>query len=238
MNHQLSASPDAASAADACARRILGVLEEALVGREFATLAVSGGTTPKLMFERMAARSFEWPRLHLFWVDERMVPPDDPASNYKLAKDWLISRVHIPERNVHRIMGEIAPKEAETRYVEEIRHFFGLSSGELPVFDAVQCGMGPDGHTASLFPGSPLIEDRQGIAAAAFAPQFDQWRVTLLPGALLAARHIIYLASGADKAETLRAVLQEPVQPEKYPAQVIGRKAEWFVDEAAAGLLK
>ncbi|MBV9504151.1 MAG: 6-phosphogluconolactonase, partial [Acidobacteriia bacterium] len=192
----------------------------------------------QLLFQKMAARRFEWSRLHVFWVDERCVPPEDPASNYKLAKDNLIALAHIPERNVHRIVGEIAPKEAATRYINEIRQFFGLGSGEKPVFDVAQCGMGPDGHTASLFPGDPLIHDREGIAAAVFAPQFHQWRVTLLPGTLLATRHILYLVDGADKAETLRAVLNEPMQPDKYPAQVIGENAEWFVDGEAGGLLK
>ena len=238
MNGKTQIAADTAGAAEACAERTLALLEEALGGRDFATLAVSGGHTPQLLFQKMAARRFEWSRLHVFWVDERCVPPEDPASNYKLAKDNLIALAHIPERNVHRIVGEIAPKEAATRYINEIRQFFGLGSGEKPVFDVAQCGMGPDGHTASLFPGDPLIHDREGIAAAVFAPQFHQWRVTLLPGTLLATRHILYLVDGADKAETLRAVLNEPMQPDKYPAQVIGENAEWFVDGEAGGLLK
>ncbi|MBV9505264.1 MAG: 6-phosphogluconolactonase [Acidobacteriia bacterium] len=238
MNAKTHIAADTAGAAEACAARTLALLEAALGGRDFATLAVSGGHTPQLLFQKMAARRFEWSRLHVFWVDERCVPPEDPASNYKLAKDNLIALAHIPERNVHRIVGEIAPKEAATRYINEIRQFFGLGSGEKPVFDVAQCGMGPDGHTASLFPGDPLIHDREGIAAAVFAPQFHQWRVTLLPGTLLATRHILYLVDGADKAETLRAVLNEPMQPDKYPAQVIGENAEWFVDGEAGGLLK
>jgi 6-phosphogluconolactonase len=134
-------------------------------------------------------------------------------------------------------MGEIAPKEAAVRYADEIRRYFDLDPGEMPRFDVVQCGMGPDGHTASLFPGEPLVNDRAGIAEAVFAPQFNQWRVTLLPGPLLAARNLVYLVSGADKAEVARAVFEGPPEPEKYPAQLIGKGAEWFLDEAAAGLL-
>lgn len=224
---------DAGEAANACARRILGLLNEALSGRDTATLAVSGGHSPKPLFETMAAQPFEWKRVHLFWVDERCVPPGDPASNYKLAMDYLISRAHIPERNLHRIVGEIAPEEAAARYTQEIRAFFGLAAGEMPAFDVVQCGMGPDGHTASLFPGDPMIHDREGIAAARFAPQFQQWRVTLLPGPLLAAHNRIYLVTGADKKETLRIVFGGPVEAEKYPAQAIGHSAEWFIDAAA-----
>ena len=237
MSGQRHVFPDASACAGACARRITGLLETALAGGDGATLAVSGGTTPKLMFEQMVALRFDWSRVHLFWVDERCVPPADPASNYKLAKDWLITAAHIPERNVHRIVGEIAPKEAAVRYADEVRRYFALDSGEMPTFDVVQCGMGPDGHTASLFPGEPLMDDRAGIAEAVFAPQFNQWRVTLLPGPLLAARNLVYLVSGADKAEAARAVFEGPPEPKKYPAQVIGKGAEWFLDEAAAGLL-
>ncbi|HLI85891.1 MAG TPA: 6-phosphogluconolactonase [Bryobacteraceae bacterium] len=233
MNPAKHVFADAAAAAEACARRIFGLLDEALAGRETATLAVSGGHTPKLLFKKMTALPFDWQRLHLFWVDERCVPPADPSSNYKLAMDYLISRVHIPERNLHRVLGEILPEEAAARYTQEIRGFFGLAPGEMPVFDIVQCGMGPDGHTASLFPGDPMIHDREGIAAARFAPQFQQWRVTLLPGPLLAARSRIYLVTGADKKDTLRIVFEGPAAADKYPAQAIGGNAEWFIDEAA-----
>jgi 6-phosphogluconolactonase len=229
--------PDAAAAAEACAHRITGLLESALAGGGEATLAVSGGTTARLLFGKLAALRFDWSRVHLFWVDERCVPPSDPASNYKLAKDWLLPGARLPDRNVHRILGEIAPHEAAHRYREEIRSFFQLNPGEMPRFDVVHCGMGPDGHTASLFPGSLLIEDRAGIADATYAPQFNQWRVTLLPGPLLAARHVIYFVPGSEKAEALRAVFDGPSEPNKYPAQLIGKRGEWFLDEAAASLL-
>jgi len=237
MSAQRHTFADAAAAAEACARRLIGLLEASLAERSDATLAVSGGSTPRLLFQKLAALRFDWSRVHLFWVDERCVPPADPASNYKLAKDWLLPGARFPERNVHRIVGEIAPQEAAHRYTEEIRRFFKLDPGEMPQFDVVQCGMGPDGHTASLFPGSPLIGDRAGIAEAVFAPQLNQWRVTLLPGPLLAARNVLYLASGADKAEAARAVFEGPSEPQKFPAQLIGKRGEWFLDEAAAALL-
>ena len=237
MNAKRHTLSDATAAAEECARRLTGLLESALAGGAEASLAVSGGSTPRLLFQKLAVLRFDWSRVHLFWVDERCVPPGDPASNYKLAKDWLLPGAHIPERNVHRILGEIAPKEGAHRYTDEICDYFKLDPGEMPVFDVVQCGMGPDGHTASLFPGDPLIDDREGIATAVFAPQFDQWRVTLLPGPLLAARHVLYLVSGADKSDSLRAVFNGPFESQRYPAQLIGRRAEWFLDEAAAALL-
>lgn len=237
MSAQRHTLPDTPSAADACARRITGLLETALAGGTDATFAVSGGTTAQVLFQKLAALRFDWSRIHLFWVDERCVPPSDPASNYKLAKDWLLPGARFPERNIHRVLGEIAPNEAAHRYREEIRTFFQLNPGEMPRLDVVHCGMGPDGHTASLFPGSPLIEDRAGIADATFAPQFNQWRVTLLPGPLLAARNVIYFVPGSDKAEAARAVFDGPPEPKKYPAQLIGTRGEWFLDDAAAALL-
>ncbi|HXB67867.1 MAG TPA: 6-phosphogluconolactonase [Candidatus Acidoferrales bacterium] len=235
--HTLS---DAASAAEACAHHVIGLLEEVLAGQEFASLAISGGSTPKLLFQKLAVAKFPWDHVHLFWVDERCVPPADEASNYKLAEDYLIQPAHIPHRLVHRVFGELAPQTAAQRYVDDIREFFGLSGGEMPRFDVVHRGMGPDAHTASLFPGDPLINNRDDIAAAVFSQSQQQWRVTLLPGALLAARHTVFVVAGADKAEMVRAVLQGEYDPMKYPAQIAshhGRGVTWFLDEAAAALL-
>ncbi len=239
MSAHWHTSQDEAAAADACARHVITVLDEALSGRQFATFAISGGSTPRLMFGTLARTRFPWDRVHLFWVDERSVPPGDPASNFKLADETLIQPAHIPATHVHRIVGEIAPKTAAVRYAAEIREFFGLAAGELPQFDLVHRGMGPDGHTASLFPGSPLISDHQGIADAVFAPQFNQWRVTLLPGALMAAKRTVFLVAGADKAEVLRAVFQEPYDPSRYPAQIAsqGQGVAWFLDAPAAALI-
>jgi 6-phosphogluconolactonase len=233
-------SPDPPSAAEACAHHVISVLDEVLAGREFATFAVSGGSTPRFLFQKLAATRFAWDRVHIFWVDERCVPPTDPASNYKLTEENLIRPAHIPHRNVHRIVGEIAPKTAADRYAAEIRDFFGLEKDEMPHFDLIHRGMGPDAHTASLFPGNPLIENRDDITAAVFAPQFNQWRVTLLPGPLLAASHTVFLVAGDDKAESVRAVFKEEYDPKKYPAQIAshhGRGVTWFLDEAAARLM-
>src|ERR1041385_833384 len=130
-------SPDAAGAAEACAHYVVNVLEEALSGQEFATFAISGGTSPKLLFENLVRSKLRWDRIHLFWVDERCVPPADPASNYRMADESLIRPAHISHRQVHRIPAEMTPKTAAARYAEEIREFFGLESGELPHFDLV-----------------------------------------------------------------------------------------------------
>jgi 6-phosphogluconolactonase len=228
---------DAAAAAEACGHHVIGLLEEALSAQEFASFAISGGSTPKLLFQKLAAAKFRWDRVHLFWVDERSVPPTDQASNYKMANEWLIQPAHIPPALVHRVLAELPPKTAATRYVDDIRKFFGLAEGEMPRFDVVHRGMGPDAHTASLFPGEPLIDNRGEIAAAVFSASQQQWRITLLPGALLAARHTVMLVAGADKTEALRAVFQEDYDPIRYPAQIGSRQATWFIDEASAALL-
>ena len=232
--------PDARAAAKACAHHITGILEEVLSGQDHAALALSGGSTPKLMFEEMVASHFHWDRVHLFWVDERAVPPADPLSNYGHAEHDLIQPAHIPQRQVHRIYGELLPSHAAQRYVEEIREFFALDEVQLPHFDIVHLGMGPDAHTASLFPGEPLIDDRDGIAAPVYVEKMQQWRITLLPGVLMAAKHTVFLVAGDDKSDAVRAVFHEEYDPKKYPAQMAshhGRRVAWFLDQAAAALM-
>jgi 6-phosphogluconolactonase len=237
-------SADAAS--EACARKVIELLAQALSTQPRASIAVSGGTTPKRMFAEMARADFNWTNVHLFWVDERSVPPTDSQSNYKLAKDQFIDSARFPEANVHRIQGELPPTDAANLYAADIRSFFalpadGLTAGAaMPHFDVIHRGLGPDAHTASHFPGEPLIDDRKNLAAAVYVENFHQWRVTLLPGVLEAARHTLTLAAGADKAEPLRSVLPEPYDPKKYPAQIAtydGAGVIWFLDKAAARLV-
>jgi 6-phosphogluconolactonase len=220
MNVLRHADPKAA--AEACAARILELLRAA---GGSATLAISGGSSPKLMFEIFARTMFPWERVQLFWVDERVVPPDDAQSNFKLANDAWLRPVGFPEANIHRVRAELGAVEAARLYNEEIRKCFGLSDGELPKFDVIHRGMGPDGHTASLFPGDPHLEDREGIAAAVWVEKMGSWRVTLLPGVLENARHTLMLVTGKDKTEVLENVLAG----KDYPAAIGARDAEWFV---------
>lgn len=226
-------------AAEACARQLVSLLEEALSGRPRATLALSGGTTPRPLFEILSRGALPWDRIHLFWVDERPVPPGDPSSNYALAESYLIKPAGIPRYNVHRIAGEFRPESAARRYGDDIRDFFELGATDTPQFDVVQQGMGADGHTASLFPGEPLPDDRN-LAAAVFVKSLQQWRVTLTPRVLLAAHHTLYLVTGEEKAEAVRAVFRDPADAVLRPAQMIshhGRSVTWFLDQAAASLL-
>jgi 6-phosphogluconolactonase len=232
---------DPVAAAEACAHHIVGLLEETLSGKDVATLAMSGGSTPKLLFQQMVPMKFDWTRVHLFFVDERMVPPTDDESNYKLANENLIVPAHIPRSHVHRIMGEMTPDRAAARYIVEIQEFFGLDDGQFPHFDVIHLGTGPDAHTASLFPGDPLIDDRTRIAAATYSESKHNWRVTLLPGTLLAARHNVFLVTGPDKMQAVKNVFEGEYDPKKYPAQIVthhGRRVAWFLDRAAARLVE
>jgi 6-phosphogluconolactonase len=240
MSVQWFTRQDPRAAAAACAQHISALLEQALASQEHATLAVSGGSTPKLLFQSMVASGFPWKRVHLFFVDERCVPPDDVESNYRLANENLIAPAHIPPDQVHRIRGEIKPETGAQQYVDDIRNFFGLEEGEMPHFDVVQCGMGPDAHTASLFPGEASIEDREHIAGAVYVQKMSKWRVTLLPAALLAAKNTVFLVTGADKAPGVGNVFHQEFDAKHYPAQLIsrlGRRVTWFLDHAAAAEL-
>lgn len=224
MNMSVSRYPNAAAAAEACGQHILDRLTQAISKRQRATLAVSGGTSPRPMFEFFAKSGFPWEHVQIFWVDERCVPPTDSQSNFRMANETWLAPAKVPSGNIHRVPTELDPHEAARKYAEGVRPF-------LP-FDVIHRGMGPDGHTASLFPGEPLIADHEGIAAAVWVEKMHQWRVTLLPGVLEAARNTVVLATGADKAEALAAVLQGPYDPMKWPAQIGARDANvsWFTD--------
>ena len=225
----------AAEAAEACGSRSLETLDAARRARGRAVLAVSGGNTPRIMFEWMAKQDFDWSGVQLFWVDERCVPPDNKLSNFRMTRESLLDRVRIPAEQVHRIKGELPPEEAAKLYADEIRGVLG----ERPVFDLIQRGMGADGHTASLFPGERLIAERDGnrIAAAVWAEKMQQHRVTLVRGVLEAARATFCLATGPDKADALKLVLQGAPNPELVPAQIRSDGTVWYVDRDAAAKL-
>jgi 6-phosphogluconolactonase len=236
---QLRIAATAQEAADQSAGFILDDLAQVLGKSPRAAIAISGGSTPKLLFASLAKRTFDWSNVHFFWVDERCVPPSDSQSNFKLANDFLLAPAKIPAANIHRVFGELPPEEGASRYVAEIKLFFSLSEGQIPVFDILHRGMGPDAHTASLFPGEPLIADRQHIAADVWVEKMKMDRVTLLPAVLLAAKRTVLQVSGSDKADALRNVLNEPEDLFQYPCQIGSRdeRAIWFIDQAAAANL-
>ncbi|MBV9610911.1 MAG: 6-phosphogluconolactonase [Acidobacteriaceae bacterium] len=226
--------------AHACGVFMLQEIEEVLKLRPRAAIAISGGNTPKPLFAFLAQADVDWSRIHVFWVDERCVPPADNQSNFKLANETLLQPAAVPHRNIHRICGELTPEEAAIQYIGELRQFFELDAHALPVFDLLHRGMGPDAHTASLFPGDPLISNRTGIAAAVWVDKLRSHRVTLLPGVLIAAARTVLQVAGEDKAEALRNVLHGADDPLQFPCQIATRgseKSTWFLDKSAASKL-
>ena len=205
------------------------------------SVALAGGSTPLGMYELLAGEPYrsqvEWERVLFFWGDERCVPPDDPESNYGAAAAALVSGLGLPGANVHRMHGELDPHEASVAYEHEVRHTIG---GEPPRFDLILLGMGDDGHTASLFPGTDALGETGRIVVANHVPKLDAWRLTFTSTLINAAHQVLFLVTGEGKAEALRAVLEGEPDPDTYPSQLVRPKDGrllFLLDEPAAGLL-
>jgi len=209
------------------------------------SVALSGGSTPRAFYRLLAEPPFreaiDWPRVHLFWGDERFVPPDHPDSNYRMAREAFIRNVPIPSENVHPVPTATGdPETAAAQYEETLRRFFAPPEAEVPRFALVLLGLGPDGHTASLFPGAPALDEDSRLVVATYVSKLAAWRLTLTPPVLHRARHVIFLVSGPDKAAVLREVLEGPHDPQRLPAQLVRPQdgdLTWLVDDAAASLL-
>ncbi len=216
---------------------IATLAREAITARGRFTVALSGGNTPKPVYERLSLVPLDWSRVHVVFGDERCVPPDDPRSNYHMAKAALLDRVPIPASNVLRMRGEDPPEEAAASYAEDLRRDLG-DEGRI---DLVLLGLGDNGHTASLFPGLAVVTETSRTVLACYVEVVGMWRLTLTPPAINAARRVAFLVSGEGKAEVLRQVLQGPRKPVELPAQVIRpseRPAVWLIDAAAAAKLE
>jgi 6-phosphogluconolactonase len=243
----LSIAADADALSLSAAEQFVELARAAVLTRGRFTVALSGGSTPRRLYERLAAPPFQdrvdWTRIEVFWGDERGVPPDHPDSNFHLASAALLDRVRIPRQRIHRMRAELADRDAAARdYQIEIARAFGVDeAGRPPSLDLVLLGMGGDGHTASLFPGAESLREGRRWAVSVEAPQRPPpSRITLTAPILNRAREIRVLVAGADKAATLRAVLQGPHEPERRPIQLVapenGRMV-WLVDAAAASAL-
>jgi 6-phosphogluconolactonase len=207
------------------------------------SLALSGGSTPLPLYERLAQEeydhSLDWSRIHFFWGDERTVPQDHPESNYFQAAEALLSPRKIPEKNIHRVQGELEPVFAAEEYQHELRDWFQHSP---PRFDLVLLGLGGDGHTASLFPGTEVMTSPQDydLVAAIHVPRLDTWRITFTTKLINFARLVMFIVSGRSKAEILFKVLEDPGSMHQYPAQSIqptDGELIWLVDQDAGSLL-
>jgi 6-phosphogluconolactonase len=209
-------------------------------------VALSGGATPLPLYALLASddlrSAVEWPCVHVFWVDERCVPSDHAASNYRAVRETLLDHVEVSAHNVHRIRGEDEPIAAAAAYERELRSAFSTANGPPrrsagARFDLVLLGMGDDGHTASLFPNSPALRERELWVMAQQLTGAPGWRVTLTPPVIDAASEVVFVVSGTSKAETLRRVLEGPQRPDELPAQAVAPKEGqllWLVDADAA----
>ena len=245
-DHKIKIVADVDAMSRAAAETIVEHVSESLQTRDVYSIALSGGSTPKHLFALLANDAalrdqIPWDRLHFFWGDERHVPPSHPDSNYLMAYNALLSKVPIPTTNIHRIRAEepVAANAAEA-YEQEIRRFFKIEAGKLPRFNCVLLGMGPDGHTASLFPGTAALEETKRLVIANWVEKFQSYRLTMTLPVINNAERIIFLVSGEEKADTLKAVLEGDIESKRYPAQLIQPTDGvliWFLDQSAAGRL-
>jgi 6-phosphogluconolactonase len=238
--------PDVASLARRAAQYFVEMAGEAVAWRGSASIAISGGSTPKTAFQLLADPSqpwrtrMPWDKLDLYWVDERAVPPDDAESNYRMTREALLDHVPLQPEQIHRIKGELEPEIAAARYEAELRNGFRLEGAELPRFDLVALGMGADGHTASLFPYTAALKETTRLVTANHVLQKETWRITLTWPVINRANSVFFLVGGADKAEILKEVLTGPYNPERLPSQLIWPASgilTLILDKAAVALL-
>ncbi len=238
---------DAAALAAETAERLTSAAEKAVAERGRVRIAISGGSTPKAAFTLLADpgkpwfKRMPWDKLDLFWVDERCVPPDHPDSNYGMTRAAMLDKVPLKPEQVHRMEGELEPQAAAARYESLLRNVFRLEGAESPRFDVVQLGMGPDGHTASLFPHTEAIHEMARLVTANHVPQQkDSWRLTLTWPVINHASSVFFEIAGADKATVLQEVLMGPQDPERLPSQLIWPSSgilPMVLDQASAALL-
>ena len=238
---EIKVLPDARTIAREAAERIVALSEDAIESRGRFSIALAGGSTPKTLYSLLAAPEFvarlDWPAIDLFFGDERCVPPDHKDSNYRMAHESLISKVPIPLDNVYRMRGEIDPNEAAKEYGLMLKEHFGDSG-----LDLVLLGMGDDGHTLSLFPGTKAVSEKDHRVVANYAENSTtgkSWRITMTAPFINKARNVIVMLSGAGKAERFKEVLEGPRVPERLPIQLIQPvegTMTWLIDRGTAGM--
>jgi 6-phosphogluconolactonase len=204
---------------------------------------LTGGHTPADIYSLIATRfhlSVDWKAVHIFWGDERCVPPDNPDSNYGMANRTMLSKLNLDPGRIHRMHGEDDPDLAAGEYEDELRSFFSVQKGEFPRFDLVLLGMGDNVHIASLFPGIPAIHEKRRMVVAVDVDAPERKRLTLTPPVLNNAARVMFIVSGQGKAQAVKTALEGPRDPDKYPAQLIDAnqgEVMWLLDRPAASLL-
>jgi 6-phosphogluconolactonase len=239
-------APDTDALAARAAQHFVEGAEAAVAARGRARIAISGGSTPRAAFKLLAdpaqpwLKRMPWDKLELFWVDERCVPPDHPDSNYRMTREAMLDHVPLPPGQVHRMEGELEPDAAASRYESLLRNAFRLEGAETPRFDLIALGMGPDGHTASLFPHTAALSEIGRLAVANHVQNKDAWRITLTWPVINQGASVFFLIGGADKADILHQVFTGPRDTERLPSQLIrpaGGILTLLLDKASAALL-
>ena len=245
MNKKIQRVADSKELIQVAAQELAQTAQETIAHNGRMSIALAGGSTPKGLYSFMATEEFRsqiaWDKVHFFWGDERHVPPDHQDSNYRMAWETLLSRIPVPAEHIHRIPSELTnADEAAEEYTQALQKHFQLKQDEIPRFDVILLGMGPDGHTASLFPGTAAVRETKQFVAAPRVEKFETYRITLTPPVLNEAANIIFLVAGSDKAETLKFVLEGAYQPDLYPAQIVNPtqgRLLWLVDQNAGSFL-
>ena len=235
---EIKVLPDPAAVAAEAAERVARTADEAIALAGRFSFVLAGGSTPKSLYELLASDNFrdriDWRNVEIYFGDERTVPPDHKDSNYGMARAAMLSKLPIPEPNVHRMRGEIDPEEAAKEYGLLLKEKFGDGGPDL-----ILLGMGDDGHTASLFPGTPALREIKHRAFANPVPQLNTTRLTMTAPFINRAREVIVTVTGANKAKRLAEVLEGPRDPERLPVQLVqptSGKLTWLIDAAAAGM--
>jgi 6-phosphogluconolactonase len=241
---QIAIYPDTNTLSHEAAQYVVRLANESIVMHGRFTIALSGGSTPRTLYSLLGSTPYrdqiDWTKVEIFWSDERCVSPDDPESNFHLAQQVLLNSIPISERQIHRMPADQADRNAASQsYTEEMRRTFGTNG--IPNFDLLQLGMGPEGHTASLFPHQPSLGERQRLVMPVSVPKPPPDRLTFTPPLLNAAHHILFLVTGDEKADAVHAVLEGDYQPEEYPAQIVrptNGDVTWMLDTRAAAKLQ
>ena len=241
MGKKIHLYPNKEQLVTATTEHVVNSIGQAIEERGLCNIALAGGNTPREVYSMLAEESYrgrvDWDKLHLFWGDERMVPPEHQDSNFRMVKETLLDHVRIPDVNVHRIRGEIAPEKSATDYAELLHKHF---KEDLPRFDLILLGIGEDGHTASLFPGTDAVEECERYAVAVFVSRLGTWRVTLTFPVLNAAREVFFLVSGRSKADTVRRIISIKQPAKEFPASMVNPEngtLHWMLDSEAVVLI-
>lgn len=241
---QIAVYPDTDTLSLEAARYIVRLANESIVSHGRFTIALSGGTTPRKLYGLLGDEPYrsqiDWALVDIFWSDERCVPPDSEDSNYLLAQQVLLNKIPIPAAQIHRMPADEADRDAASQaYTDEMRRVFATNG--IPSFDLIQLGMGPEGHTASLFPHQASLHEQQRLVMPVSVPKPPPPRLTFTPPILNAAHNVLFLVTGTDKADAVQAVLEDAYNPDEYPAQIVrptNGEVVWMLDTKAASKLK